>query len=119
MAIASLGKYDFPSRDKLENFHGNQLIYIGWDHHTMICSARAFPASPQMRFGDLLETFIPAAFARHPDFASINWDEVIWIRDDEEFVPDMDGSIADNQIVHKGAIRFKTPGLNGIQGTGS
>lgn len=119
MTVAAIGQYEFAPRDQESNFHGNRIIYIGWDHHTMICSPMAFPASPEMRFGDIIDTFIPAAYAKHPDFKNINWDEVIWMRDDEVFTPDMDASIAENQIVHKGAIRFKTPGLNGIQGTGS
>ena len=25
--------------DKFENFHGNQVVYVGWDHHLMFCAA--------------------------------------------------------------------------------
>ena len=26
-------------KDRLENFHGNQIVYVGWDHHLMFCAA--------------------------------------------------------------------------------
>jgi phenol hydroxylase P4 protein len=34
-------------------------------------------------------------------------------------VPDPAKSLADNGLTHKDAIRFRTPGLTGIKGSGS
>ncbi len=119
MPVKAIGEYSFPARDSLDKYAGNQIIYIGWDHHTMINAPMGFPVPQDMPFGAIIENLIPAAYDQHPDFENINWDEVIWIKDGETFKPDMDASIKENGIVHKGAVRFVTPGLNGIDGTGS
>ncbi|MFK8068533.1 MAG: phenol hydroxylase subunit P4 [Gammaproteobacteria bacterium] len=119
MPVKSIGEYSFPAMDSMDKYHGNQLIYIGWDHHTMVDAPMGFPVPPDMPFGGIIENLIPAAYDQHPDFPLINWDEVIWIMDGENFTPDMNLSIKDNGVIHKGAVRFKTPGLNGIKGSGS
>ncbi|MEG2568746.1 MAG: phenol hydroxylase subunit P4, partial [Acinetobacter sp.] len=39
--------YDFEPRDLQKHYSGNILIYVGWDHHTLFCSAHAMLVSPQ------------------------------------------------------------------------
>ncbi len=119
MPVTAIGEYAFSHNDSVDKFHGNQIIYIGWDHHTMINAPMAFPAPKGMLFKDIITTFIPAAFDQHPDFKNIKWDEVIWLRDDDVFTPNMEANLEGNGFVHKAVIRFKTPGLNGIAGSGS
>ncbi len=119
MAVKAIGEYSFPAMDSVDKYGGNQLIYIGWDQHTMINSPMAFPVSPDMLFADIIENLMPPAFSQHPDFEHIKWGEVQWLRDNKPFEPNMENSIKENGIVHKGSIRFKTPSLNGIEGTGS
>lgn len=112
---------DYPSvhMDSIDRFHGNQLVYVGWDHHTSISTANAYPLPPDMPFGALTAAVLPSVLAPHPDFALINWSKVEWILDGQTFTPDMGKSLKENGVGHKSLIRFKTPGLNGYQGTGN
>ncbi len=52
MPVKSIGEYPALVRDNVENFHGNQLVFVGWDHHLMIDSPRAFPLPADMPFAD-------------------------------------------------------------------
>ena len=119
MSVTSLGKYDFPPADAVENFHGNQLVYLAWDEHLMFCSPTAYPLPPEMPFRALVEQVITGTYGLHPDFAAIDWEQVEWLIDGREAHPDPDASLADNGIGHKSIVRFRTPGLNGIKGSGS
>ncbi len=105
--------------DRVENFHGNQIVYFGWDHHLMFCAPFALPLPPDMAFGRLFEEALPGAFGQHPEFSSIKWDEVEWHLNGEPFEPKPDVGLKDQGIDHKSILRFATPGLNGIAGSGS
>lgn len=111
--------YDFEPKDLEKNFHGNRVVYVGWDHHLMFCAPVSFPLPPDMPFGALLEQVLPDAFGMHPDFPQIDWDTVVWRRNGEPFEPDLAASLDANGIDHKTVIRMHTPGLNGIGGSGS
>ncbi|MFB4202515.1 hypothetical protein KBTX_03569 [wastewater metagenome] len=116
MPVQAMYDYRATPADRQENFHGNQLVYIGWDQHLMFCSPVCLPLPPDMPFRDLVRDVLPGAYATHPDWAHIDWDAVEWNVDGEPFVPDMDAGLADQGIGHKSVIRFRTPGLNGIGG---
>ena len=79
----------------------------------------AFPLPPGMPFGALVGEVMPLAFNQHSDWEQINWDKVVWMLDNGPFTPDFDKSLEENGIGHKSVVRFKTPGLNGIDGSGS
>ena len=120
MTVAAIKDYHFPPADSLDKFHGAQLIYVGWDQHVLFCA----PLPPTMPFGALVEQVLPGAFGYHPEFKQIDWRQVQWLRSNgtaagEPFTPDFAKSLADNGLGHKDAIRFRTPGLNGIQGSAS
>lgn len=104
--------------DRVENFGGNQVVYLGWDEHRMFCSAKAFPLPPEMPFQALLDQIVPAGFAQHPEFELIDWDSVTWLLNGTAFTPDMSKSLIEQGIDHKSLLRFQTPGLNGYQGAG-
>ena len=104
-------------KDRLENFHGNQLLYVGWDQHLMFCAPFAYPFPPQMLFRDIIEKVFPGSFGAHPDFAKIDWSKVEWLKSSKPWKPDFDKTLAENGLVHKDVIRFRTPGLNGIKGS--
>lgn len=107
-------------RDRAANFNGDQLLYVGWDHHTMICAPIALRVSPTLRFGELVETLLPAsAFAQHPDWSRIRWNAVQWFANDAPFAPDRDANLAAQGLGHKTYLRMRTPDLTGIAGTGS
>ncbi|MDD3517311.1 MAG: phenol hydroxylase subunit P4 [Chromatiales bacterium] len=111
--------YAFEPKDVEKNFHGNRIVYVGWDHHLMFCAPVAFPLPPDMPFGALVEQVIPGAFGMHPDFPQIQWNAVQWRLDGEPFTPDMQKSLDANGVRHKSVVRMFTPGLNGIGGSGS
>jgi len=107
-------------KDRAELFHGNLLIYIGWDQHNMICAPLALPLPPAMPFGDLIDKVLPTtAYAAHPDWPKIEWSKVQWLRSSNAFKPDLKKGLSDNGLGHKALIRFKTPGLDGINGSRS
>lgn len=104
--------------DKQANFGDNILVYIGWDEHLLFCSAKTFPLPPEMSFADLKAAVLPEGFDQHPDFEHIVWDEVQWNLNGEEIQPKDEQTLAEIGFDHKSLLRFKTPGLNGWQGTG-
>ena len=120
MAVAAItDDYTGERLDRVENFHGNQIVYLAWDYHVMFCAPFAFPLPPDMPFGALFEEVIPGAFSQHPEYESINWDEAVWQRNGEPFEPQPDVSLIDQGIDHKSIVRFRTPGLDGIKGSGT
>ncbi len=48
MAVQSIGEYPIIMKDKIENFNGNQLVFINWHAHRVVSSPRAFPLPPEM-----------------------------------------------------------------------
>lgn len=119
MAVASVGEYPSTHLDSVDKFHGAQLLYIGWDHHTLFCAPFCWPFPPDMKFGDVVHGVMPGAFGYHPEFAQIDWATVTWLKSGRPFAPDFDRSLAENGIGHKDVLRFRTPGLNGLQGSGA
>ena len=120
MAVAAItDDYTGERLDRVENFHGNQVLYIGWDYHLMFCAPVAFATPPDTPFSKLIEELIPGAFSLHPEFTQIDWDKVQWHLNDEAFVPRMDATLAEQGIDHKSVVRFSTPGLDGLKGSGS
>jgi len=85
----------------------------------MIDAPMAFPLPPEMPFGAFHTEVMPAAFAAHPEWSKIDWSTVEWMLDGSSFTPDMNASLKDNGIGRKSVIRFVTPGLDGIGGSGS
>ena len=120
MAVAAItDNYTGERLDAVENFHGNQILYLSWDHHLMICSPVALPVPPDMPFAKVVEELIPGAFGVHPEFGEIDWSSAQWHLNGKPFSPDMDKGLVDQGIDHKSIVRFATPGLNGIKGSGS
>jgi len=119
MPVVALRPYEFAPADGPDRFHGNQLLYIGWEDHLMFCAPFALPLPPTLPFQALLDGVIPAAFGAHPDCARIDWAQAIWFKSGQPWTPDPAKSLADNGLRHKDVIRFRTPGLLGIAGSHS
>lgn len=121
MTTASVATYDFPSLGAADAYApmGLQLVYVGWDQHTLMCAPFCWPLPPQMPFGDLVHGVIPTGYGSHPEWSQIDWDTVEWTRSGEPFQPDFSTSLAENGIGHKEIIRFRAPGLNGLKGSGA
>ncbi|WP_070156804.1 phenol hydroxylase subunit P4 [Sphingobium phenoxybenzoativorans] len=114
MAVVSISPYKLPAKDALENFHGNQLVYLHWEDHLMFCAPVAFPLPSGMVFDDLVQNVLGPAYQQHPDFSNITWSDVKWTLDGKPFDPDPQASLADNGVGHKSLLSFVTPGLQGI-----
>jgi len=120
MAVAAITENYVGERlDRLENFHGNQVVYLAWDYHLMFCAPVAFALAPDTLFSTLLEEVIPGAFSLHPEFNKIDWEKVQWHLNGEAFTPQKDVTLVAQGIDHKSILRFATPGLDGINGSGS
>jgi len=119
MAVTAIRPhYTGEVKDRAELFHGNHLLYVGWEQHKMVCAPIALPLPPAMPFADLIEKVLPTtAYAAHPDWPRIDWAKVTWQRSSESFKPDLQKSLADNGLGHKALLRFTTPGLSGIGGS--
>ena len=116
MAVTSIRPYLTTPKDGVEKFHGGQLLYVGWDKHLMFYSPLTLCVPPTMRFGDLVANTLAGAYGPHPDFAKIDWSKAEWTKGGQPWTPDFNKSMADNGLGHKDAIRFSTPGLNGLFG---
>lgn len=117
MPVIAIKPYIGEAKDGVEKFHGNQLLYIGWEDHLMFCAPFAFPFPPSMRFGDIVAKVLPDAYGAHPDFAMIDWIGAQWFKSGRPWSPDFELTLAQNGLKHKDVIRFRTPGLTGIAGT--
>lgn len=118
MAIKSLGDYAFPSADAQARYQGRQLVYLWWERHRMFSRPFVVALPPDTPFAEIVDKYITDCYRVHPDFALIDWSRVEWRNGPEPFQPDPVRSLADNGIGHKDLIRFTTPGLDGIAGSG-
>ncbi|KUR76769.1 phenol hydroxylase subunit P4 [Novosphingobium sp. Fuku2-ISO-50] len=119
MPVKAIKDYPLRVADSVDKFHGNIMLFVGWDQHLMFCAPFAWALPPAMRFGDLIEGIFPASFGAHPDFALIDWSKVEWLKSGKPWAPDVNKSLAENGLGHKDCLRFRTPGLCGIKGSGS
>jgi len=119
MPVKAIKDYPLRVADSVDKFHGNIMLFVGWDQHLMFCAPFAWALPPAMRFGDLIEGIFPASFGAHPDFALIDWSKVEWLKSGKPWATDVNKSLAENGLGHKDCLRFRTPGLCGIKGSGS
>jgi phenol hydroxylase P4 protein len=115
--LKTLAPYEFKSRDAVENYQGRQLLYVNWERHRMFSRPFVLAMKPDTPFSAVLAE-MEACFSYHPDWQHIDWDKAIWQNGNTPFTPDRAKSLKENGIGHKDLIRFRTPGLDGIAGTG-
>lgn len=116
MSVKALKPYDFPARDDRANFP-HPLLFLGWEDHMLFCSPVAMPLPAEMPFGDLVGNVLPAVYGAHPDFSRIDWSQVQWFKSGQPWSPDPTQSLQANGLGHKSVVRFRTPGLSGIDGS--
>lgn len=118
MSVKSLYPYTYPAKDQRENFPA-PLLYIGWEHDNMFASPVCLPLPAQTPFGALTREVLPGIYGAHPEFANIDWCAVQWFKSGQDWTPDPDKTLAENGLGHKDVIRFRMPGLAGLQGSHS
>ena len=116
MSVVALKPYSFPAKDVRENFPA-PLLFIGWEDHLMFGTPIALPLPADTPFGALGTAVLPGTYGYHPDFAKIDWTKVEWLKSGQPWQPDLAKSLAENGLKHKDVIRFRTPGLSGINGS--
>jgi phenol hydroxylase P4 protein len=116
MSTVALGKYEFTPKDVRANFPA-PLLYIGWEDHLLFCSPVCLPLPGETLFGALASAVLPGVYGEHPDFARIDWSQVLWFKSGQPWQPDPQRSLQENGLGHKDVIRFRTPGLTGIGGS--
>lgn len=119
MAVIAMKEYEFSPADTVDKFHGGMLLNVGWDGHLMFCAPYVYCLPPSTPFRDLCEKILAHSFGYHPDWAKVDFATVTWLKSGQPFVPDMSKTLAENGLKHKDALRFRTPGLTGIAGSGS
>ena len=112
----SMKEYVGVPRDKVDNFLGNQLVYVAWDHHLLFATSFQLCVPPQMTFAELVQGPLTQLLAPDPDAAAIEWEEVEWLKGNEPFTPDFSKTLEENGIGHKNQLRMRTPGLNTLCG---
>ena len=118
MSVIALNEgYTGEIRDRVENFHGKQLLFVGWEDHLMFCAPHCIPVEAATPFRTLIDEMLPAMYASHPDWQNVDLNAVEWFRSGQPFTPDFNQTIGGNGLGHKAVIRFRTPGLNGINGS--
>lgn len=111
---ANYPNYRGPVRDRVENFHGNQLVYVMWERHLLFCAPMTFLADPSMTFDAFLETQLAPALAPHPESGELAFSMASWRLDGETFTPRGEASLADNGIGHKSQLRLITLRLSDL-----
>ncbi|MGI9246568.1 MAG: phenol hydroxylase subunit P4 [Steroidobacteraceae bacterium] len=119
MTVNAIGKYDFPSKDTVDKFHGMQLLYVGWDDHLMFCSPLAFLLPPDTKFGDVCTKVLAQAYGYHPEWAKVDFAKATWRKSGQPWQADMNKTLKELGLRHKDVLRLTTPGLKGIEGTGT
>ncbi len=114
MSVTARAPYDFMPRDRVENFHGNQIVYASWDHHLLFAAPFLICIPPETPFRALLDGPLAELLKLDPDAEKIDWSKVEWLKGGQPFTPDFDRSLAENGIAHKELLRFRTPGLNSV-----
>lgn len=116
MSVTSIGAYRFAPADRVENFHGNQLLAVVWEDHLMFCAPIVVPVPPDLPWAALTGDLLPGLYAQHPDWARVDIGAIIWTLEDTPFTPDPALSLAAQGVGHKALLRFRTPGLSGLSG---
>ena len=117
MAVISTKEYIGVPRDVVENFNGRQLVYVSWDHHLLFAAPFLICVPPETTFGDMVEQSLMPLLGPDIDSEKIDWSSATWLMSNETFSPDFNASLADNGVVHKANLRFRTRGLNTVCAT--
>jgi phenol hydroxylase P4 protein len=105
MAVKALYDYDYPSKDRQENFGDDILVNVMWANNMMLCSAACFRAPQAMAWAEFKSQMIDPWAASDPDYdPSAPRD---WQCNGEAFSPADDISLAQTGVGHKGLLTFR------------
>jgi phenol hydroxylase P4 protein len=114
MTVTSTKHYEGVPRHPVENFGGNQINYVSWDHHLLFAAPFCLCPNPDMKLADFLEDIVNPLLAADPDAEKLDWHKVVWQKGLDSWQPDLDKTLRENGVGHKDLLRFKTPGMNSL-----
>jgi len=106
MPVKALYDYDYPSKDRQENFGDDILVNVMWANNMMFCAASCFRAPQAMSWSDFKSQMIDPWAASDPDYdpgAPRDWQ-----CNGASFTPSDGLTLADTGVGHKGLITFRT-----------
>jgi phenol hydroxylase P4 protein len=71
-----------------------------------------------MKFKEWVEGPLTALIQPDPDAKRVDFSKVEWLKSNKAWSPKFEASLADNGVVHKEQIRFRTPNLNTLRDAG-
>lgn len=112
MPVVSLKPdYQGPIRDRIENFHGNVLVYVHWEEHLNFCAAITLPLSPDTPFDALIDQILPSLYNSDPAWMTIDANDIQWMLDGNHWAPVRGQTLRQLGVGHKSLIRFWTAHL--------
>jgi phenol/toluene 2-monooxygenase (NADH) P4/A4 len=107
MTVKALYEYDYPSRDRQENFGDDLLVNVQWVNNRMFGAPACFRVPRAMPWADFKAQLIDPWAASDPGYdpaAPKDWQVI----GGHAINPDANPSIGDTGVVHKGLISFRT-----------
>lgn len=106
MAVKALYDYKFPSKDRVENFGDDQLVYVQWDGNPLFCSAAAFRAPKAMPFSAFVSEMVAPWAGSDPEFDASMISG--WRLFDKSIKPGKDATLKELGVHHKALLKFRT-----------
>ena len=106
MTVKALYDYEFPSRDRKENFGDDLLVNVHWASNTFFCAPACFRAPQDMSWATFKAEVLDPWAGADPDYEPSAATD--WHLDGEPVTPSDATSLADTGVVHKGLITFRT-----------
>lgn len=107
MTVKALYDYDYPSRDRQENFGDDLLVNVQWVNNPMFAAPACFRAPKAMPWADFKAQLIDPWAASDPGYDPVapkDWQVV----GGQAIDPGANPSLGDTGVVHKGIIIFRT-----------
>lgn len=106
MTVKALYDYDYPSKDRQENFGDDLLVNVMWANNMMFCSPACFRAPKAMSFADFKSQMIDSWAASDPDYDPSTPRD--WQVNGEPFSATDGMSLEESGVGHKGLFVFRT-----------
>ena len=106
MTVKALAEYDFPASDRLENFGDDMLVNLFWEANLFIGCPACVRVPRAMTWGDFKSGVIDPWASADPDYDPSA--ATGWRINDTPFTPDLDRSLEQLGVMHKGIVKFRT-----------
>ena len=106
MSVKAVYTYDYPSKDRQQNFGDDMLVNVMWTNNRMFAAAACFRAPKAMAWSDFRSQLVDPWAGSDPDYdpsAATGWEI-----DGKAVDLASDTPLGDAGLVHKGLITFRT-----------